>query len=33
MRVRTLEFAVVGLGYWGPGLLDVPVDSADREAA
>jgi predicted dehydrogenase len=31
MRVRTLEFAVVGLGYWGPGLLRVLVDTPDVE--
>jgi predicted dehydrogenase len=31
MRVRTLEFAVVGLGYWGPGLLRVLVDTPGVE--
>jgi predicted dehydrogenase len=31
VRVRTLEFAVVGLGYWGPGLLRVLVDTPGVE--
>jgi predicted dehydrogenase len=31
MRVRTLEFAVVGLGSWGPGLIRVLVDTPGVE--
>ena len=33
MRARSLEFAVVGLGYWGPSLLRALVDVPGAEVA
>lgn len=33
MRARTVEFAVVGLGYWGPSLLRALVDVPGVEVA
>jgi predicted dehydrogenase len=33
MRARSLEFAVVGLGYWGPSLLRALVDVPGVEVA
>jgi predicted dehydrogenase len=33
MKVRTLEFAVVGLGYWGPSLLRALVETPGVEVS
>ena len=33
MRARSLEFAVVGLGYWGPNLLRALVEVPGVEVA